>query len=67
MGATEFEILKWHGEDLGSYQTITLLLQNKRLKQLKFTPLATNIYLSRLPNRTPMDVSFLKKRLGEEY
>ena len=38
-------------EDLNSHQTITLLLQSKRLNQLK--PLATIVYKSHLPNPTP--------------
>ena len=57
-------------------------MQNKHLKQLRFTPLATAVYLSRLPNRAPShhlssirlqnvyemrDVSFFCKRLGEDY
>ena len=35
-----------------SYQTITLLLQSEHLNQLKWTPLATTIYLLHLANPT---------------
>ena len=47
------DISKWHCEDLNSYQTITFLLQTKRLNQLTLTPLTTTVYLSHLSNPTP--------------
>ena len=40
-------------EDLGSYHTITLLLQSKRLNKLRFTSLTTTVYLSHPPSPTP--------------
>ena len=50
-------------------------LQNERLNELRFTPLATTVYLSHLPNPTPSHhlscmrlptCHFFYKRLGEE-
>ena len=38
---------------LSSYQSITLLLQSKRLAKLRYTPLPTTVYLSDLPCPTP--------------
>ena len=52
MGVIDFVISKWHCEDLSSYQTITFILQNKCLNQLRFTPLNTTVFLSQLPNST---------------
>ena len=49
---SDFDISKWHYDDLSSYQTITLLLQSKRLNKLRFTPLPTTAYLSHLPSPT---------------
>ena len=40
-------------EDVSSYQTITLLSQRERLSKLRFTPLATTVYLSHLPIPNP--------------
>ena len=40
-------------EDVSSYQTITLLLESERLNKLRFTPLATTVYLSHPPSPTP--------------
>ena len=45
--------IKWHCEDLSSYQFITLLLQNKRLNKLRFTPVPSTVYLSYLPSPIP--------------
>ena len=66
-------------ENLNSYQTITILLQSKRLNQLTLTPLATpdrnyptlplatSYPLSVCQNvRKMRDVSFFYKTLGEE-
>ena len=53
VGVIGFDILKWHCEDLSSYQTITLLLQSERLNKLRFTPLSTTVYLSHLTSSTP--------------
>ena len=56
-------------QDLSWCQTITLLLQKKRLKQLRLTPLATTVYLSHLCDLTPnYYVSFicLPKRIRNE-
>ena len=39
-------------ENFSSCQTITLLLQSKRLGKLRFTPLATAVYLSHPPSPT---------------
>ena len=49
----DFDISKLHCEDLGSYQTITFLLQSERLNKLTFTPLPTTAYLSYLPSPHP--------------
>ena len=49
VGVIDFHIWKWHCEDLSSYKTITLLLQN----QLTWTHLVTTAYISHLPNPTP--------------
>ena len=38
-------------EDLSSHRTITLLLQSRRLKKLRFTPLAITVYLSHPPTQ----------------
>ena len=38
-------------EDLSSYQSITLLLQSERLNKLRFTPLATTVYVSITPTQ----------------
>ena len=46
-----FDILKWHCEDLSSYQTITLLLQSERLNQPRLSP-PSHHCLSHLPNPT---------------
>ena len=40
-------------EDVSSYQTITLLSQRERLSKLRFTPLATTVYLSHPPIPNP--------------
>ena len=39
--------------NLNSHQTITILLQSKRLNQLTLTPLVITVYLSNLSNPTP--------------
>ena len=49
----DFDISKLHCEDLGSYQTITFLLQSERLNKLTFTSLPTTAYLSHLPSPNP--------------
>ena len=58
-------------EDVSSYQTITLLLESERLNKLRFTPLATTVYLSHPPSPTPShDLSsnrFLKWIRNKEY
>ena len=53
VGVIDFDISKWHCEDLSSHQTITLLLQGKRLNELRLTSLTTIVYLSHLRNPTP--------------
>ena len=53
VGLIDFDIPKWHCEDLSSHQTITLLLQCKRLNELTLTSLTTIVYLSHLRNPTP--------------
>ena len=40
-------------EPLSSNQTITFLLQSKRLNHMRLTALATTVYLSHLPNPSP--------------
>ena len=48
----DFDISKWHCEDLSSYQTITLPSQSERLNKLRFTPLATTVHLLHPPGST---------------
>ena len=50
---TDFDISKWHCEELSSYQTINFLLQKEHLNKLRYTPLPTTVYLSNLPSPIP--------------
>ena len=45
-----FKVTLWGFEFIS---TINFLLQNQGLNKLRFTPLATTVYLSHLPNPTP--------------
>ena len=51
-------------KNVRSYQTISLLLQRERLNKLRFTPLATTVYLSHLP--TPTNIRNLSSNLFPE-
>ena len=51
-------------EDWSSYQTTTLLLQSERLNKLRFTLLATTVYLSHPPSLTP-SCNFSSNRFPE--
>ena len=52
-GFIDFDISKWHCENLISYQTINLLLKSERLNKLRFTSLPTIVYISHLPSPIP--------------